>query len=212
MRSERHGPLEPLLRPSACVRALTCQFIGYFVDGVVLAYDTPPPPTADEVAGEQEEPTGELAAADEDAGFVMSRGYSVASPTEAGAARRRPKGANGVAPSSCRSCYKRVSPAFSVLTFVVSVDNFVSGLGVLPILDTSVCPAWVYYLGFVVAVFLGGIFTAGVRRINSEGVQAAWFAFGAFSIFDGGMELATHGVTEFVLFGFMIVWCILLMG
>ena len=64
----------------------------------------------------------------------------------------------------------------------------------------------------MVAIFLGGLLTAAVRRIPSEGVQAAWFAFGAFSILDGGLELATRGLTEFVLAGFMIVWVLLLAG
>lgn len=49
-------------------------------------------------------------------------------------------------------------------------------------------------------------------QIPSEGVQAAWFAFGAFSLLDGGLELATEGLTEWVLLGFMVVWAILLAG
>ena len=64
----------------------------------------------------------------------------------------------------------------------------------------------------VASVFLGGFFTAMIRRIPSEALQAGWFAFGAFSIIDGGLELATQGLTEFVLIGFMIVWVILLAG
>ena len=43
-------------------------------------------------------------------------------------------------------------------------------------------------------------------------MQAAWFAFGAFSLLDGGLELATEGLTESVLLGFMVVWAILLAG
>ena len=39
-----------------------------------------------------------------------------------------------------------------------------------------------------------------------------WFALGAFSLLDGGLELAQNGLTEFVLIGFMIVWAILLAG
>ena len=89
---------------------------------------------------------------------------------------------------------------------------YMSGLGVMPKLDTTLLPGAAYYASFVLAVFLGGFFTAIIRRIPSEGLQAGWFAFGAFSIIDGGLELATRGLTEHVLIGFMIVWVILLAG
>ena len=79
-------------------------------------------------------------------------------------------------------------------------------------LDTKTLPGYIYYLGFVFAIYLGGIVTACIRQIPSEGVQAAWYAFGAFSLLDGGLELATRGLTEFVLLGFMVVWVILLAG
>jgi hypothetical protein len=68
------------------------------------------------------------------------------------------------------------------------------------------------YASFVLAIYLGGVFTALVRRIPYDSVQAGWFAFGAFSIVDGGLELATQGLTNCVLIGFMIVWCVLLAG
>lgn len=64
----------------------------------------------------------------------------------------------------------------------------------------------------MLAIYLGGVVTALVRQIPSDGVQAAWFALGAFSLLDGGLELAQNGLTEFVLIGFMIVWAILLAG
>ena len=82
----------------------------------------------------------------------------------------------------------------------------------MPKLDTTEISGIAYYGSFCVAVFLGGFFTAMIRRIPSEALQAGWFAFGAFSIIDGGLELATQGLTEFVLIGFMIVWVILLAG
>ena len=112
-------------------------------------------------------------------------------------------------------CWRRVSPAMSVLTFVVSIDNLVDGVGMLQQLDTSAehgYPAAAYYVTFAVAIFLGGAVTAGVRRIPSEGVQSAWFAFGAVSLLDGGLELANHGLTNWVMLGFMAIWGLLLVG
>ena len=99
-----------------------------------------------------------------------------------------------------------------MLTFIISLDNFVSGLGILPRLDTTRISALQYYGAFVVAIFLGGRVTALLRHIPHDGVQAGWYAFGAFSILDGGLELAERGLTEFVLLGFMLVWLLLLAG
>jgi len=171
---------------------------GFFVDGVVLAYDTPPPPTNDHA-------TDDIAVGD-----ARARGDS----DENGATMVRHHRARGrgCCPSCMRQCWHRVSPALSVLTFVVSVDNLVDGVGMLQQLDTSVIPAWAYYAIFALAIYLGGAVTACVRRIPSEGVQAAWFAFGAFSILDGGLELANSGLTNWVMLGFMGVWCLLLVG
>ena len=61
-------------------------------------------------------------------------------------------------------------------------------------------------------IYLGGLVTLLIRRIPSEGVQALWYAFGAFSILDGGMELADDGLTTSVLIGFLGVWAILMVG
>ena len=38
------------------------------------------------------------------------------------------------------------------------------------------------------------------------------FAFGAFAILDGGLELTTEGMTSWVLIGFLGVWGLLLYG
>lgn len=111
---------------------------------------------------------------------------------------------------ACRHGWRRVRPGFSVLTFIISLDNFVSGLGILPRLDTRVLTEWQYYLAFVIAIYLGGLVTVALRRVPHAGLQAGWFALGAFSIIDGGLELITRGLTEFVLCGFMLVWLILL--
>ena len=193
--------------------------IGYFVDGVVLAYDTPPPPTEEELLAEEAEEASPTEEAEE--GFPVETtpkkkgGYSKTpvKPTGNGSKAKacKPK-VSGSCRRMCRKGWRRVSPALSVLTFVVSIDNFVSGLGVMPKLDTTEISGIAYYGSFCVAVFLGGFFTAMIRRIPSEALQAGWFAFGAFSIIDGGLELATQGLTEFVLIGFMIVWVILLAG
>ena len=64
-----------------------------------------------------------------------------------------------------RRCWRRASPALSVLTFVVSIDNFVTGVGMFQKLDTSVIPAAGYYALFVMAIYLGGIVTALVRQV-----------------------------------------------
>ena len=69
-----------------------------------------------------------------------------------------------------------------------------------------------YYVIFVAVIYLGGIVTLLIRRIPYEGVQALWYAFGAFSILDGGMELADDGLTTSVLVGFIMVWAILMYG
>ena len=61
-----------------------------------------------------------------------------------------------------------MSPALSVLTFVVSIDNFVTGVGMFQKLDTSVIPAAGYYALFVLAIYLGGIVTALVRQVRPE--------------------------------------------
>ena len=272
-------------------------FIAFFVDGVVLAYDTPAPPSEAQLdeaeRAEEAEAEEQRRQAAEDEGEARPRGYrrttvsnlddddELASRTRAhwaGGARvnddARPSSA-GMEPASegadvsssssssssnmandtsaasssaqedalgttdapghttsavvppaaprrrsccclrgrrSRRCWRRVSPALSVLTFVVSIDNFVTGVGVYAALDTTSMPALGYYALFVCAIYLGGLVTALVRQIPSEGVQAGWFALGAFSLLDGGLELANSGLTEFVLVGFMIVWAILLAG
>jgi hypothetical protein len=139
---------------------------GYFVDGVVLAYDTPPPPNDEDLAddmaadelhaaddhaaedhGAEEEPVGastrdECDGADGIAGFPTRRGYRKASLSSKGGVGG---GSHGSLRTRCRDAmrrkWRRVSPALSVLTFVVSIDNFVSGLGVMPKLDTTAVPA-----------------------------------------------------------------------
>lgn len=112
----------------------------------------------------------------------------------------------------CKYILKRMKPAFSVLTLVVSIDNGIDGIGMYQTLDAETMPRWIYYLVFVVVIYLGGALTVFVRSIPSEVVQATWFAFGAFSILDGGMELAQEGVTTPAMAGFLIVWAILLYG
>ena len=108
--------------------------------------------------------------------------------------------------------WRRIKPAFSVLTLVVSIDNAVDGIGMYQRLDKDTMPTWMYYALFIAAIYAGGIVTASIRKIPHEGVQAAWFAFGALSILVGGMELAMNGFTTWVLFGFIFVWLILLCG
>lgn len=95
---------------------------------------------------------------------------------------------------------------------MVSIDNGVDGVGMYQRLDLTAMPAWLYYAWFIGCIFAGGAFTALVRKIPSEGLNAAWFAFGALSILDGGMELAENGFTTWVMLGFLFVWGILLMG
>lgn len=190
-------------------------FIAFFVDGVVLAYDTPPPPTEEELEAAEkveEERTAAReamrAAEDEgEAGFSYRRRKTLASTRDddddvqrqqempvaclhvasaaasagiasvaenaggerssgshaavanargdaegrAGASQLADNTSNGsrlAARRGCccwgrhsRRCWRRVSPALSVLTFVVSVDNFVTGLGVYAALDTGQLPA-----------------------------------------------------------------------
>ena len=108
--------------------------------------------------------------------------------------------------------WRRIKPAFSVLTIVVSIDNAVDGIGMYQRLDKDTMPTWMYYALFIFCIYLGGIVTLGIRKIPSPGVQAAWFAFGALSILISGMELAMHGFTTWVLAGFLFVWLILLAG
>ena len=108
--------------------------------------------------------------------------------------------------------WRRVKPAFSVLTLVVSIDNAIDGIGMYQRLDADTMPRWLYYVVFVIVIYLGGVVTLLIRKIPHEGVQALWYAFGAFSILDGGMELADDGLTTSVLIGFIMVWAILLYG
>mmetsp|Transcript_8730 Transcript_8730/g.14663 ORF Transcript_8730/g.14663 Transcript_8730/m.14663 type:complete len:308 (+) Transcript_8730:76-999(+) len=111
------------------------------------------------------------------------------------------------------SVWERARPALtSTLTYVVSIDNAIEGIGLYQKLDEDTMPTWVYYMLFVSVIFLGGLLTIAVRLIASDGLQAAWFAFGAFSILDGGLELSREGMTTWVLLGFLIVWAILLLG
>lgn len=108
--------------------------------------------------------------------------------------------------------WRRIRPCFSVLTLVVSIDNAVDGVGMYQHLDEDLMPRWIYYIGFVVVIYLGGVVTLLIRHVQSEGLQALWYAFGAFSILVGGMELADDGLTTSVLFGFILVWAILMLG
>mmetsp|Transcript_47387 Transcript_47387/g.101157 ORF Transcript_47387/g.101157 Transcript_47387/m.101157 type:complete len:98 (-) Transcript_47387:325-618(-) len=94
----------------------------------------------------------------------------------------------------------------------MSIDNAIDGIGMYKKLDSALMPAWTYYAIFVCAIYAGGIFSIGVQRVPSAALQAAWYAFGAFAILDGGMELATGGLTTFVLTGFLAVWLLLIYG
>ena len=194
--------------------------IAFFVDGVVLAYDTPPPPA--EQRGDEtpcyfsdDDSEDEEAPPAPPAGAKLGRAKHAAA---AGAERRSPKSPGSghsrrrSRPSCLARAWRRVRPAMSVLTLVVSIDNIVDGIGMYQKLDTSVIPVWGYYATFAAMVYAGAIVTAFVRRVPSEGVQAAWYAFGAFSILDGGMELATGGLTTWVLLGFTAVWGVLMLG
>jgi len=113
----------------------------------------------------------------------------------------------------CRSLWRRVRPAFtSVLTFVMSIDNAVDGFGMYQKLDRAAMPAWGYYACFVLSIYLGGALTILVQRVPSLALQSFWYAFGAFAILDGGLELASDGLSTFVLIGFIFVWLMLFAG
>jgi len=51
-----------------------------------------------------------------------------------------------------------------------------------------------------------------VQRVPSLALQSFWYAFGAFAILDGGLELASDGLSTFVLIGFIFVWLMLFAG
>jgi len=57
-----------------------------------------------------------------------------------------------------------------------------------------------------------GALTILVQRVPSLALQSFWYAFGAFAILDGGLELASDGLSTFVLIGFVFVWLILFAG
>uniref|UniRef100_A0A7S0L2J9 Uncharacterized protein n=1 Tax=Coccolithus braarudii TaxID=221442 RepID=A0A7S0L2J9_9EUKA len=121
--------------------------------------------------------------------------------------------AGGAGASRLGSVWVRISPAFtSVLTLVMSIDNAIDGIGMYSKLDAAVMPAWAYYVIFMCAIYAGGLISIGVQRVPSRALQAAWYAFGAFAILDSGMELATSGLTTWVLVGFLAVWVLLIYG
>ena len=77
-----------------------------------------------------------------------------------------------------RAHWRRIKPAFSVLTLVVSIDNGVDGIGMYQKLDPSPFGGqrWPYYVIFVAVIYLGGVMTLLVRKIPYEGIQGMWCA------------------------------------
>ena len=101
-----------------------------------------------------------------------------------------------------------------ILSAVLAVDNLLDAFGIVPLLRIAFGSGWLgVMIAFAVCVMLGAACTALLRfYVSSPLVHLAWFAFSTLSLLDGGLELATRGLSLYVMLGVVVVWYVLVLG